>query len=317
VVGGYNLTIDMTCYHPLTANRLKDGRIVFRPAVKDEILITELKLPCGRCVGCLDRRAQEWSVRCMHEASLWSRNCVITLTYDDAHLPSYGALHYKHFQLFFKRLRKKFSGFDQVDGDFPIRFYMCGEYGSKLGRPHYHACIFNFDFLEKTFFFKSPSGALIYRSAALELLWPFGHSSVGELTHGSASYIARYVGKKQFGTFAEDYYVKLNPMTGELVDIPPEYNKMSLKPGIGRLWYDRFKSEVYPVDQVIIKGRPCKPPRYYDKLFKSEDASAFDAVAISRIRRAQLRASESTPERLAVRETVHKARLNQLPRSLK
>lgn len=42
-------------------------------------------------------------------------------------------------QLFFKRLRKSKSG----NGKSDIKYYVCGEYGGKTNRPHYHAIIFN------------------------------------------------------------------------------------------------------------------------------------------------------------------------------
>lgn len=44
-----------------------------------------------------------------------------------------------HLQQFFKLLRKAQCG----NGKSPIKYYACGEYGSKFNRPHYHVILFN------------------------------------------------------------------------------------------------------------------------------------------------------------------------------
>lgn len=64
------------------------------------------QLACGQCIGCKLEYARQWAVRCVNEAQLYKHNAFITLTYDDAHLPSDNGLHYEHFQTFIKRLRK-------------------------------------------------------------------------------------------------------------------------------------------------------------------------------------------------------------------
>ena len=159
----------MPCFHPLTAYQSSDGSISFVERKGGDI-VRSLSLPCGQCVGCRLERSRQWAMRCMHEASLYSRNCFITLTYNNEHLPSDNSLQYPDFQKFMKRLRKRFNGVDRSanpdsNDQFPIRFYMCGEYGETFGRPHYHACLFNFDFPDKTLYRRSPSGSFIYRSS--------------------------------------------------------------------------------------------------------------------------------------------------------
>lgn len=69
----------------------------------------------------------------MHESQSHDFSCFVTLTYDDEHMPYGGDLHYRHFQLFLKKLRKRLGR--------PVRYFMCGEYGDRLGRPHYHAIL--------------------------------------------------------------------------------------------------------------------------------------------------------------------------------
>jgi hypothetical protein len=257
----------------------------------------------------------------MHEASLYKNNCFITLTYDDKHLPPDGSLDYSDFQKFMKRLRKRYSGAEQsaspdsVD-KYPIRFYMCGEYGENFGRPHFHACLFNFDFRDKRPWSRSPGGSRLYRSAVLEELWPFGFSSIGDVNFQSAAYVARYIMKKVTGKMADDHYENTDPDTGEITMRKPEFNKMSLKPGIGADWFARYHSDVYPHDHVVVNGRVAKPPRFYDGQLEKMFPELYDDVKHARFLEAMRVIEDNTPERLAVKEQVTKAKLSQLKRTL-
>ena len=51
----------------------------------------------------------------------------------------------------------------------------------------------------------------------------------------------------------------------------PEFNRMSLKPGIGAEWIKLYNKDVYPRDVVIARCHESKPPRYYDKFLQSFD----------------------------------------------
>lgn len=243
----------------------------------------------------------------MHEASLHDRNSYITLTYNDEHLPSDNGLHHRHFQLFMKRLRKLADGVE-------IRYYMCGEYGSLNSRPHYHAILFGVDFPDMVPLTKSPSGQMLYRSATLKRLWPFGYSSIGMVTFESAAYVARYVMKKATGDLARKKYSMVSLETGEIIDRAPEYNRMSLKPGIGAGWYNKYSSDVYPQDRVIRDGTPSKPPRYYDKLLQRSNPDLMDEIKSKRLLDSNSNWRDNTPERLAVKETVKNAQISQLKR---
>lgn len=290
----------VSCFHPLTAWQLEDGSIVF--AERGSIR-RELTLPCGQCIGCRLERSRQWAIRCVHESQLYMFNSFITLTYDDSHLPLNSSLNYPDFQLFMRRLRRIKAG---------VRFYMCGEYGSDFGRPHFHACLFNCHFDDRKFFRRLPSGSNIYISSQLSALWPFGFSSIGDVTFESAAYVARYICKKVTGPSAAAHYSRLDTDTGELISLTPEFTHMSLKPGIGSGWFARFRPDVYGLDHdyVVIRGMKMRPPRYYDNLLKS--ASDFESDYIEHLRFQQ--ASKSDPrersaDRLAVREAVTKARL--------
>lgn len=298
----------MPCYHPLSAYQCADGTIVFQERRWFNTVKT-LSLPCGQCIGCRLERSRQWAMRCMHEAQLHEKNCFITLTYDNTHLPSDGSLHYKDFQLFIKRLRKKF-------GNTRIRYYMAGEYGENFGRPHFHACIFGYDFHDKKLWKRSPSGSMLYRSADLELLWPFGYSSIGDVNFESAAYVARYIMKKVTGHNAKDHYQEIDQDTGEITTRKPEFNKMSLKPGIGYEWYKKYKTDVYPHDYVIIKGKKVKPPKFYDKKYKTDYPYEYDEILYKREINGKLNSEDNTPERLVVKEIVQQAKLQKLKRNL-
>lgn len=246
-------------------------------------------------------------MRCVHEAALYQDNCFVTLTYDDEHLPADRSLHYRDFQLFMYRLRKRYGA--------KRRFYMCGEYGETYGRPHYHACFFNLDFgdLEP---FKGSGKSQLFVSQELHRLWPYGYSTVGQVTFDSAAYVARYVMKKVTGDAAEAHYQWVDPETGEIHNRRPEFTNMSRRPGIGREWYDRFHKEVYPDDFVIMNGRKIRPPKYYDQLYELTYPSDFRSVRFARKQQGRKRSADATPERLKVREKVAHAKLGLFKRNV-
>jgi len=298
----------MPCYHPLSAFQCADGSIVFYESKRHDT-VKSLSLLCGQCVGCRLERSRQWAIRCMHEAQMHTQNCFITLTYDDAHLPSDRSLHYRDFQLFIKRLRKRYPGRR-------IRYYMAGEYGENFGRPHWHACIFGLDFDDKKLWKRTSANSLLYRSENLELLWPFGYSSIGDVTFESAAYVARYIMKKVTGKNAAEHYQEIDPDTGEITNRTPEFTKMSLKPGIGYEWYKQYTSDVYPHDYVVVRGKKVKPPKYYDKKYKIDNPYEFDELLYIREKSAKLNHADNTLERLAVKEQVVKAKLQKLKRNL-
>lgn len=295
----------MPCYHPLKAMRSSSGVVV----LPSSATVFNLRLPCGQCHGCRLERSRQWAMRCMHEASLHDENTFVTLTYSPEHCPTDGGLHHKDFQRFMKRLRKFFA-------PAKVRFYMAGEYGENRGRPHFHAILFGVNFSDRQPWRKSPSGAMLYTSPTLERLWPFGFSSIGDVTFQSAAYVARYVMKKVNGDLQKSAYEVVAIDTGEVIDRRPDYNAMSLKPGIGADWFKKFSSDVYPHDRVVVDGVETKPPRYYDKLLRRVDPDEFDLIKFRRELDNKDNYADNTPERLAVKEIVSIAATSQLKRKL-
>lgn len=311
----------MACFHPLKGYKSKSvnpetGRRAITFKSSEAYTDLPITVPCGQCIGCRAERARQWAVRCMHEASLWEDNCFITLTYATEHLPPTGSLEVSHFQKFMKRLRKSYPGKT-------IRFYHCGEYGDKNGRPHYHALIFNHQF-EDLVEWPNRNGSKLYVSEKLTKLWPYGFSTIGELNYDTASYVARYVMKKINGKQSEHinpdtrlkHYENFDSTTGEIHTLKPEYTTMSRRPGIAHDWYQKYKHEVYPDDFVITKSKRVRPPKYYDTLYESEHAEHYEAIKQRRMQRAKKHKANNTPERLHTREKVKRAQINQLQRNL-
>lgn len=189
---------------------------------------------------------------------------------------------------------------------------MCGEYGERTFRPHYHALIFGMDLPDRYKWRNSGSGFPLYRSPIVEALWGKGSVEIGDVTFESAAYVARYVVKKVTGPASESHYRRVDPDTGEIVQVVPEFTRMSLGrrkgEGIGGPWIQKYYTDVYPEDYVMVNGMKCKPPRYYDGIFSYFRQS--DDVEFNRFERSLLTKEDNSPERLAVREKVAKARLS-------
>lgn len=136
------------------------------------------QVPCGKCPNCSARRVSSWSFRLMQQHKVCDSALFLTMTYDTQHVPltpkGYMTLDKKHVQLFMKRLRKAQCG----NGKSPIKYYICGEYGGKTNRPHYHAIMFN---------------------AKIELLqdaWQYGSLHYGmEVNEASVGYTLKYMSK--------------------------------------------------------------------------------------------------------------------------
>lgn len=279
----------MPCFRPLTGYRSRTSNpnsgkhsIVFNKRESfpvGHLLFKQYEIPCGQCRFCRLEKSRQWAMRCMHEASQYEKNCFITLTYDDQHLPEHGFLDYEAPVLFMKRLRKQY-------GD-KIRSYGCAEYGDKNGRPHYHICLFNHDFADREHI-ATRNGFKYYVSEELKRLWPFGHNVIGDLTFESAAYVARYVTKKITGKDEAKHYEYLDTKTGEILRRNPERHVcVSRRPGIGKQWIEQNRQYTYTHDWVIIRGRKMKPPKYYDYLTEIVDSKAMRKIKQKREEKAE------------------------------
>lgn len=143
-----------------------------------------------------------------------------------------------------------------------------------------------------------------------------GHVEFTPTTFANAAYVAGYVRKKVESREDDDYYTRVDPDTGELVQLVPEYARMSRSPAVGLTWLKKYWPEVYPRDQVVVDGHVSKPPRYYDRAFE-DPKHDFPGISwedrmhlmmeVRERRYAEMQTED--PDRLEAKEKVHAARI--------
>jgi len=295
----------MPCYSPVGCVMGKSGP-EFRPAKRGSGEIYSA-LPCGGCTGCRLDKAQAWKLRCANEALMHKQNCWMTLTYDPEHLPHGGTLVKEHHQKFIRALRDQGAKFS---------YYGCGEYGENLGRPHYHICVFGWEPKEVKLIRHGDEGGMFYTSEEIAKAWGKGIHEVTYLTPAMAGYTARYTGKKVTGKKAEAHYTRLLE-DGTFVELEPEYQFQSTRPGIGKSYYEKYKKEIYRDDFIVLEGTRIKPPAYYDKLLEREDPKLHAKIKTARRDYAESHQEDETLQRRKTREAVKKAQIGQLKRPMK
>lgn len=146
-------------------------------------------VPCGKCLACVKRRQDDWVIRLTNENDHATSSFFITLTYRDGTVPyalhqvgdSYekvNVLRKRDVQLWMKRLRKLIE-------PAKIRFFACGEYGTKTFRPHYHVILFNY-----------PSDRDIWKD--IPSTWSLGFVTIALVKPARIQYVAKYCACKQF-----------------------------------------------------------------------------------------------------------------------
>lgn len=100
--------------------------------------------------------------------------------------------------------------------------------------------------------------------------------------------------------------------------VQPEYVTMSLKPGIGYDWYQKYKDDIFPSDETPVPGKGVikKVPRYYQTILESEDPKQLELVKAMRKKFIELHGEDFTPERLMDKYKVAKAKQKTLRRDL-
>lgn len=256
------------------------------------------QLPCGKCVGCRLAYSRQWADRIMLESMLYPEESsfFLTLTYDDEHIPlperridkQTGEVFYYYplvksdLQKFLKLVRIKWKRL--YGQDLNLRYFACGEFGDKTGRPHFHLCVMNLplkDLRVSELFCQKREGhkiGVLYESDFLDSCWidrktkkRKGGIAIGRLTWASAAYVARYIMKKQLGKSKKEFLAShffQDPSSGEEVKYQDEFTCMSLKPGLAYRYFQAHVEDIYTSDSVPVHTKQGvqmhKPPRYFD-----------------------------------------------------
>ncbi|UPW36502.1 replication initiator protein [Peromfec virus RodF8_36] len=249
------------------------------------------KIACGNCLECRMEYAKQWAVRCVKEAELYENNIMMTLTYNAENVPikinkETGecnlSLKKKDHQDFMKRLRKAYPGTK-------IRFMLCGEYGEKFKRPHYHIICFNLkvEDLEKYKLKKcewSSQQNWLYKSKKIEKIWGKGFVDLNEVNFETCRYVAGYVTKKLKGLGAITEY--------DNKGIERPYICMSRNPGLAEAYFQKNKEKFINGEKKIWtqtkKGlQEINPGRYFDKLIEKENPEALKKIKKQRLERSK------------------------------
>lgn len=232
--------------------------ITIRNKAKDALLSGRkyMEVPCGKCIECLTDRQNAWIYRLFLEQDNSEHSLFVTITYDMVNLPlsledgtkeryidyikrksidyCEPTLYPDDFTLYMKRLRKNAKLKD-------CKYFMCGEYGSDDGRPHYHMAFFynraNPEFVE----------------SVIESAWPFGFVTIEPLIQNRIAYVCKYITEE-----SDTPVMKLQH---------PYYNRQSH--GIGLKGYLREKEyygEFYKT-AILPNGTVIQSPRYFKKKF--------------------------------------------------
>lgn len=225
------------CFTPVTINR---GYRKINARWTDAADV----VPCGKCPDCLHQRSEAWAFRLYQEMKISSSAKFLTLTYSDENLPYHvnketgeltPILVKDHFQKFMKKLRKKYPE--------KLKYYTCGEYGTKTNRPHYHSVMFNLC-----------DGR--HLSEKINNTWNLGHVDVKPINMARIRYVTKYITKKAYFKPALDDF--------------PEFSLMSKGMGINYLTKAAIKHHKESLSGVItLKSGVLQPlPRYFkEKIF--------------------------------------------------
>lgn len=274
----------MPCVKPLHGWVSKSGGFTLKSS--EACLDLRLQVSCGQCIQCRLSKTRNWAIRILHESGQYEENCFLTLTYNDANLPGDFSINKRDPQLFLKRLRKYL---------YPkkIRYFLSGEYGdinnvqdtierlrligkygsSKLGRPHYHAIVFNY-WPEDAKKVVEKDGYAWYESDKLESIWRLGFIGIGQVEFKSAAYTAKYATKKMNGGEEARFHYKGREPEWATMSRGGKDCKGKLG-GIGCRYLENYEEELWNNQSVVSGGREYPIPDYYKNKLKKKDSQKF------------------------------------------
>lgn len=226
--------------------------------LKDQMVV-----PCGRCGYCRDRKLNEWAVRLIAQCNATPFNAhFITLTYSTKFLPFQGgkpSLDPRDITLFLHRLRKMHQRAGNVE---KVKYVLAGEYGGKLGRPHYHAIIFG-----------AHMEHIIDAWKDVETGEHLGNIRFGSVSPASIKYTLKYLMKESDGEKVVNGSPFVHPIR--------EFQRFSK--GLGKDWMTEnmirwHKKDLFNRIYVPLNGAKYPMPRYYkDRIYTAaEKALIFD-----------------------------------------
>lgn len=224
---------------------------------------------------------------------------MLTLTYDDDHLPEHGSLQWEDVQKFIRRQR---------DAGVAFKYFGASEYGDQTNRPHYHLCIFGQDWTDEHQII-TRNDPFEWTNVKLEREWGLGRIRLSPLNFSTAAYAASYVQKKLGNTKP---WVLLDKETGEIIQLeqPRAYRSQEL----GKAWFKQYKQQVIDHDHVIINSIRQKPPKRYDEWLREIDLATADKIKQER-RKIALQ-NKKTPEQMRTRARNAHARAGRKTKSL-
>lgn len=221
------------------------------------------RVACSRCYNCRLTKISEWTFRVMQEEKRSTSAHFLTLTYAQGKLAFSNSgrptLRKKDVQNFIKRLRKAQSG----NRKGTIRYVLCGEYGSRTARPHYHMLLFNCEL------------------KLIDNAWRLGKIHYGDVTANSAAYAMKYMMKTKRDWKTNDDRVReftlrskgigkyyLNETVIEYHKSNPVKNNSILVPGGARIALPRYyKDRIYSPDERQVAAQHALD-RHLDETLK-------------------------------------------------
>lgn len=238
-----------------------------------------------------------------------------TLTYNNEHLPP--TLDRDHFARFIKRLRERLA---RSEAGRTIRFFGCGEYGSKTARPHYHALLF---------------GVGESEGQTVQEAWTQGNTLTEKITPERIAYCAGYTAKKYGderryrewrmpdGIGRKKIVGWIDEETGEYREIKPrdggpnwkpdfawywqkEFLQMSNRPGIGGFAREKYTQSWKKC--AVLNGTTMSVPRYLKDAWKAQATDA-EIIKVENEIEEQMITRIMTPEQRAAAKAIHVKRL--------
>lgn len=215
-------------------------------------------VPCGKCIQCLQERKDAWCYRLFLESQTSKHSYFVTLTYDNASLPlrkhsddsfvryidyiKYKSIEFVSESLYPKDLTDYWKRVRKALPDKSIKYYACGEYGDKDGRPHYHFVLFNSDcdapFLE----------------SVIDDKWQFGFVKIEPLIYPYIEYVTKYITENVNFTAVEPHQVEYFQRQSHGLGLEGYFSDV-------KYFGSNYKTTMLPSGKVITT------PRYFRKKF--------------------------------------------------